>query len=792
MIKYSRGLAKTLESAQTIEQNKFCELLSTVDDCYEYIPDDRPIKLYFDIDVKGDADKYDNELNMTKRIIEIAKTGVNEFAKTIFPDIVPEYCVCTSNSTRFKDWKTKKELWKVSVHVVVNNIIALKSVQNNLVKAMNEFLLLYKEVESDGATFYFIDDLEGIFDEKKPKFFDESPYDKNRKLRCVGSSKPGENRPLILLEGTIEQSIISGFIPDNAVEYVIEPSNNTTTNNKTGKVENIPTNSDHDYKKVEEFINEGIFDDRAKAYKSWVDMGFALYNGFGETSGWDLFELFSQRCSEKYDEFKNREFWDKLAASIQPENCLKLASIMKWARDDNKDEYTRICDKYKKQRARQAQKEEKEKSEADDPNFYKNVFAKKAPEFEKNHIKIIDRGIYIKEFPDHVILLSPEKLKAAYSHIGCGVNSKGVTQKFIDHWMNANDNIRKADNMDIFPDPTKNIHNYYNLWRPFAIDLFEGSYTKNEEGKQALLDHILVLCDYEEPVYNYILLWIAHMLQYPAKKSIVPTLISLQGSGKGTLMKLLARLIGENRVFESGSPERDVWGNFNGLMPEKFLVNLNELSRKQTIESEGKIKALITDPRLIINPKGVAQYEINSYHRFIITTNNEHPVNTSQDDRRNLIIRCSDDKKGNADYFIKLNKYLEDDNVIRTIGEYFKTIEVKENFNEYPIPRTKYQDDLKEASRPLHELWLAGFAMKYKDERTVSLFPSEVWADFSEWCGQNNFMIDGLNSTKLGIRLNNLFKPKERSKYIETEQNGARKKTFYIQALNKYFDELQK
>ena len=58
-------------------------------------------------------------------------------------------------------------------------------------------------------------------------------------------------------------------------------------------------------------------------------------------------------------------------------------------------------------------------------------------------------------------------------------------------------------------------------------------------------------------------------------------------------------------------------------MAGSFFVNLNELSKKETTDSMSAIKALITDTRMTINNKGCPQYEIQSYHRFLITTNNE-------------------------------------------------------------------------------------------------------------------------------------------------------------------------
>jgi hypothetical protein len=151
------------------------------------------------------------------------------------------------------------------------------------------------------------------------------------------------------------------------------------------------------------------------------------------------------------------------------------------------------------------------------------------------------------------------------------------------------------------------------------------------------------------------------------------------------------------------------------------------------------------------------------------------------------MIRSSDEKIGDTEYFKLLNEYLEDDNVIRTFADYLKKVDVPENFAALKMPRTRYQDDLKEASRPIHELWLMWFASHNSELSEVSMYPNEVWRDFSEFCERNGYKYDGMTSTKLGIRLNNLFVPKTRDRYITTEKNGARKKTFYIEEILQYY-----
>ena len=124
--------------------------------------------------------------------------------------------------------------------------------------------------------------------------------------------------------------------------------------------------------------------------------------------------------------------------------------------------------------------------------------------------------------------------------------------------------------------------------------------------------------------------------------------------------------MGGKKVLETKDPERDVWGNFNSLMMGAFLVNLNELECKETSVVEGKIKALITDPTMYINQKGIAQFSITSHHHFIITTNKENPIKTQKGERRKFIVRSSDELIKNVPYFKQLYKYMDTVTAVRT------------------------------------------------------------------------------------------------------------------------------
>ena len=388
------------------------------------------------------------------------------------------------------------------------------------------------------------------------------------------------------------------------------------------------------------------------------------------------------------------------------------------------------------------------------------TFEKVSAEFEKNHCKIINKSIFIKELQNNIIVMSKSQMNTSYEHL-VYEKMKTVDERdtvleinFIDDWLRNNKNQRCCDDVGIYPNGLICPEKHFNLWRNFAME-FVTEYEVKEKELKIILNHIKILCGNQEEVYEYFVNWIAQMIQYPAVKSICPVLISKEGAGKGTLLTLLTQMLGNNKVMDTTQPSRDVWGDFNGKMSQSFLVNLNELSKSEMVEAEGKFKGLVTDAKLTINNKGVNQYDIISYHRFIITTNKEEPINTTFDDRRNLIIRSSDEMIGNKEYFNKLNEMLEDVNVVKTCYEYFKQIPNMDNFKSLPMPKTEYQNNLKELSVSPIEQWLKDFTAQHIDETEIELLGKQTYTNFSNWCETHGVKYQ-IDSKKLGVRLTNL------------------------------------
>jgi len=387
-------------------------------------------------------------------------------------------------------------------------------------------------------------------------------------------------------------------------------------------------------------------------------------------------------------------------------------------------------------------------------------------EFEKNHIKILNTASFIKVYDNKIIFMNRTQLKTAYEHIQyekIETNEDDGTyyitkHSFINEWL-FHPNMRCYENVGIYPPPLECPNDIYNLWRPFSMELVE-EYEEKLDVLEIFKKHILILCNNDNVVYEYLIKWIGQMIKYPAIKSICPVLISEEGAGKGTLMRLLEKMLGEEKVYETTKPSRDVWGDFNGRMVNSFLVNLNELSKKETLDATNYIKGLITDPKLTINNKGVGQYEIQSYHRWLITTNNEDPIGSGKDDRRKVIIRSSDELIGNKEYFTIMNDvYLKDINVIKTCYEFFKNLDGLDKFLSLPMPITEYQGDIQELSVSPIENWLKDLTINTagtEDANKIMEYNSkEIYEEFKIWIKQNAIQYE-LDSLKFLVRLKRL------------------------------------
>jgi len=376
---------------------------------------------------------------------------------------------------------------------------------------------------------------------------------------------------------------------------------------------------------------------------------------------------------------------------------------------------------------------------------------KRVYNFEKSHCKIINKGLYLHEYEDEyghkvIHLLTPTQLENQYKHFDVAFNryhlSKGGIHpvSFIDYWTINNPTIRSYTDIDIYPNTTECPPNIYNVWTPFYGDILLNNPHIQIDNSHVdfFRNHLYILSGKDTSIQTYFEKWIAHMFQFPDQKSTCPIFISKEGAGKGTFTKTIESIMGGKKCFETTNPVRDVFGSFNGQMADSFFVNINEIGKKDLVEYMGLLKGLITDKPLTINKKGIEPYKINSFHRFVFTTNNMDPIDINQDNRRFWIIRCSDELKGNSEYFNKFNQLINDPCFIKSIYSYFMNLTDIEDFIKLELPICEYQHKILESNTSDIERWLKSYVLYYSNETQKEVLIKTMYSNFLQWCEANN------------------------------------------------------
>lgn len=320
IVKYANDirLAKD-EKPQECSLEEYETICMSRKSCFEYLDITRPIKLYFDIDYYNPTETYNEE--KSDELIDYAKNKVLQpFLVDCF-GTEPIFAVATANSPCYYkyDIKTKERdpnpKWKISIHIIVTNIVMVLPQQRQLIKKINEYANCLSDKYSDIMT-------------ECTKLFDESVYKPSQKMRSVHSSKYGEDRYLTMTEGTFEESIITCY--DDS-EVTIWDFPKLLEQHESQSQEPEPKTPI--IKKSTSLVDEilaALKSSRFDEYESWFKIGCILKNEGHSVELWDQ----HSRRSTKYQEGACDKFWRSMNANKEG-RALTMSTLWYWLKQDN-------------------------------------------------------------------------------------------------------------------------------------------------------------------------------------------------------------------------------------------------------------------------------------------------------------------------------------------------------------------------------------------------------------------------------------------------------------------------
>jgi hypothetical protein len=500
---------------------------------------------------------------------------------------------------------------------------------------------------------------------------------------------------------------------------------------------------------------------------------------------------FSQKDKKKFNREDVKTFWDKIDLSKVQHCEFGLSEVqMRLQKEEAKKALKEAVEQAKKEqkeaKAMEKERLEKEKEQASKKasDGFKDAFEKMKAEFEKENFKVIENSCYVQETYDQdnkrrLIHRKKTDLCLAFSHLHlkyvCWEENKRVEKEipFIPLWAEC-ENIRKYDRMDCFPDMARCPPNCFNLWTPFEMERYNGTPPVDNdevrEGVAFLRNHLSIMCDHQPDTLDEFEKWIAQMIQFPEIKSHMPIFQSGEGSGKGSFVQLMTKILGASKVRLTASPEEYVWGRFNNMMETAFLVFFDEISKQMTGKDLEKIKNIITEPEITIQHKGFDGFPMKSFHRFGGLTNAwDGGMTISKGSRRFLMCKMSDEKKGVMEYWTTFYALLENTDVLRGFYNYYKAKQVDKKL---PPPKmTEFALELSKLSVDVPTLWVKEMVADAKlnkstylvnnknefkivnDEYVVELTGKRACELLLDWCKDNGYPKYETTPIKLGVFL---------------------------------------
>jgi hypothetical protein len=510
---------------------------------------------------------------------------------------------------------------------------------------------------------------------------------------------------------------------------------------------------------IERMVN-GLNPKEFEQYNMWIQLAYCLYNlaepdPENKHQYYRILNNFLKGCSN-YNEAENLKFFYQIKPAKDEGRKTKIASLYYWLKSQNRvlyDEIFAINDPV---------------SGDIDPIYfeskYKNNYKAAKQYFEQVYFKLNNPACYCSynSTTDRYIFINDAEL----NHIA---NNFWITHpknpekkiKFLKLWKD-DPGVKFYSTIKLVPPPLVCDPRTLNLFTGFVADKLTECQIVDIS---PITDHIKLLCEDNSEYAEYVINFLAHIIQRPAELTRTALVFKgAQGVGKGTFFTWFAnKIIGEKYYYTTADVNNITVNNdhLNG----KLLINLDEARAADTYAGSSLFKNKITEPRITLVNKYVKPFEVENYGRYVFFSTQDNPVKIENTDRRYVIFKTSDRYSNlspndaiKVSYFKRFIKALGDPNVAYSFMQYLRNKDISDvNWEDRPLTESYT------LSRELNIPIFAEFIEKYCFETDHVAFTNNINQTtksvfFTEF---NNFLTRTKNT---GLTM------KERTFYIECKK----------------------
>ena len=361
---------------------------------------------------------------------------------------------------------------------------------------------------------------------------------------------------------------------------------------------------------------------------------------------------------------------------------------------------------------------------------YESVYAKMKEEFEMTHFRCLNPPGYMTRIDDYWIHYTRQQLLDMNSGLFLDAEKK---ERFIDWWLRDN-TIRTYSKTGYFVDSMDCPGTVFNTFSGFAAEKLVSSHVPTNIN--IVLDHIRLLCNHDEVAYEFVLDWLAILLQRPGfLNGICVIFKGKHGCGKDMFLSWFGtKIVGLQNYYKTARPHIDLFGAFNSSRKDIVFYHIEEGSDAVFKDVNlQQFKNYITDSYASIQLKQknttAAESLVKNYNHFAISTN--HVISCEATERRFWGVEASSEKCKHPDYFSTLALAMENPDVIASFYSMLKERDVSGR-NWSLLPETEYMKEMRSAGMPELYHFIQEFIETQEDE-TFTVKALDFYEAYRDW-----------------------------------------------------------